>query len=104
MGRDWLQSRCSWGWGLAVDSHQAGIPDERGNKERTSRLIPPICHLRIDEYAESPIVGDTQVRNSIVDREVAFDLDDTISIEDAAAALHVRRQWLVRRSQRYPFY
>jgi hypothetical protein len=89
--------------GLAVDSRKAGTPDESGAQERTSRLIPFVYHLPIDEDPEPRFVADTEVRGSIVGQEGPFGLDDMISIEEAAAALHVRRQWLVRRARRYPF-
>ena len=93
---------------LAADPRRAGIPDERRAQERASGSTngpsAPIYRLVVyddSEEAVNGVLGCSGIRAR--EEQIPFDLDDLITVEDVAAVLHVRRQWLIRKARKYPF-
>ena len=67
-------------------------------------LIAAICRLvAIDDVGNqgAPSNGDSSSLGTSADQ--AWSVDDTITVEEAAAALHVERRRLIREARRYPF-
>ena len=67
-------------------------------------LIAAICRLiAIDDVDNkgAPSNGDSTSLGTSADQ--AWSLDDTITVEEAAAALHMERRRLIREARRYPF-
>jgi hypothetical protein len=93
---------------LAADPRKAGVPVGRRVKDRTGGLTTetsaPFCRLvAYDEY-EEPLNKVFRQAATIPDEDqIAFDLNDLITIEEVATVLHVRRQWLIRKVGKYPF-
>ena len=67
-------------------------------------LIAAICRLvAIDDVGNkgAPSDGDSTSPGTSADQ--AWSIDDTITVDEAAAALHVERRSLIREARRYPF-
>jgi len=67
-------------------------------------LIAAICRLvAIDDVGNqgAPSNGDRTTLGTSTDQ--AWSVDDTITVEEAAAALHMERRRLIREARRYPF-
>ena len=67
-------------------------------------LIAAICRLvAIDDVGnkDAPSDGDSTSLGTGADQ--AWTVDDTITVEEAAAALHMERRRLIREARRYPF-
>lgn len=67
-------------------------------------LIAAICRLvAIDDVGNqgAPSNGDSTSLGASADQ--AWSVDDTITVEEAAAALHMERRRLIREARRYPF-
>jgi len=67
-------------------------------------LIAAICRLvAIDDVGNqgAPSDGDSTSPGTSADQ--AWSVDDTITVDEAAAALHMERRRLIREARRYPF-
>ena len=67
-------------------------------------LIAAICRLvAIDDVVNqgAPSGGDSTSPGTSADQ--AWSVDDTITVDEAAAALHMERRRLIREARRYPF-
>jgi len=67
-------------------------------------LIAAICRLvAIDDVGnqDAPSNGNSTTLGTSTDQ--AWSVDDTITVEEAAAALHMERRRLIREARRYPF-
>lgn len=91
---------------LAADSGNAGILDGRTTRVLTGPLAQG-AHRAVYRLPISPDVAISEDLSENVEAVgedgVPFDVDDIMTVEEIAAALHVPRQWIVRRARKLPF-
>jgi hypothetical protein len=88
---------------LVVDPRKGGTLEERRTQTHASGSkngsVAPVYRLLVLDDSERPALPDSlSVANNI-----PFDLDDIITVEEVCIALHVRRQWIIRKARRLPF-
>ena len=67
-------------------------------------LIAAICRLvAIDDVGNQGAPSDGGSTSLGTSADQAWSVDDTITVEEAAAALHMERRRLIREARRYPF-
>jgi hypothetical protein len=88
---------------LVVDPRKGGTLEERRTQTHASGSkngsVAPVYRLLVLDDSERPApTGSLRVADNI-----PFDLDDIITVEEVCVALHVRRQWIIRKARRLPF-
>src|SRR5215471_6903003 len=67
-------------------------------------LIAAICRLvTIDDVGNQGAPSNRDSSSPDTNADQAWSVDDTITVEEAAAALHMERRRLIREARRYPF-
>jgi hypothetical protein len=85
----------------------SGVLGERttrvvGDESQAGRAGPVIYRLPIS--GNSGVSDDgTRAVGTMAEDGIPFDIDDIMTVEEVARVLHVRREWIIKRSRRLPF-
>jgi hypothetical protein len=91
---------------LVVDPRKGGTLDKRRTQTHASGSengpVAPVYRLLVLDDSEQSTNEDA-LPGSASNESIPFDLDDIITVEEVSSALHVRREWIIRRWRKYPF-
>jgi hypothetical protein len=83
---------------VAAGPSKAGMPDERKAQERASGSANgTVYRLLAYDDADDSVTEAFPADGCDHEDGIQFDLDDLITVEEVAAVLNVRRQWIIRR-------
>ena len=93
---------------LVVDPRKGGTLDKRRTHTHVGfsekGVAAPVYRLLVlDDSDRSANEAEAALPDSASNESIPFDLDDIITVEEVSTALHVRREWIIRRWRKYPF-